>query len=135
MSWRSIASLPAWEFVELYSPSWACTAKGKVTQGLVIGCYSPATVTRPAEFIDAVHGLVLDSEFTLWRPLSPPVKTDKPPLTGEWRWNNGLLISGGVRVARDDFDGTPALIFKESLASWVCSTLNKAVEAWRQEGR
>ncbi len=132
MCWKPITDIPSWEFVELYSPTWAKSEKGQSSKGIVIGCHCPATATRPDEYIDHCSGQVLEMEFTLWRALEIPQVTTipEPPLTGHWHHGNGIIVSGGARIARADFDGMPPVTFTQSLFDWVCVTLNQAVDAW-----
>ena len=57
----------------------------------------------------------------------------KPPLTGTWRYHNGILCCGTLRIAEDSFDTDPSPEFEQEVFGWVCEVLNKAVEESLQE--
>lgn len=48
----------------------------------------------------------------------------EPPLSGRWHHGNGVLVCGGVRIAREDFDTQPCDSVKTELLDWMCETLN-----------
>lgn len=52
-----------------------------------------------------------------------PVAPDAP-LTGQWRYSNGVLCCGTLRVMRDDWDTNPAPEFRAQVMEWACRTLN-----------
>lgn len=54
---------------------------------------------------------------------------DTTPLNGEWRYNNGFLCCGGLRIAKEDFDTDPNKQFKNNLFKWICDTLNSEQES------
>lgn len=60
--------------------------------------------------------------------LKPKAKSPlvQKPLTGRWRWSNGTLCCGTMRIARLDFDTDPSHEFQEELLDWICNTLNEA---------
>ena len=55
----------------------------------------------------------------------------KPPLIGRWRHNNGVICSGGLRIARESFDTSPAVEFRNEVLDWMVETLNKEVEKYQ----
>jgi hypothetical protein len=60
----------------------------------------------------------------------------KPPLTGKWRYNNGVLCCGTLRVMRDDWDTAPADEFRAEVMGWACRVLNEEIERYQAgEGR
>lgn len=59
-----------------------------------------------------------------------PAKIDNPPLTGHWHHGNGVLVSGGIRIAREDFDTNPPEPFKKEVFDWICKVLNKEVDLY-----
>jgi hypothetical protein len=45
-------------------------------------------------------------------------------LDDSWRFNNGVLCCGTLRIAAESFDTTPPNEFKKDLFEWICNTLN-----------
>lgn len=55
----------------------------------------------------------------------------EPPLGGNrWHHGNGILVCGGSRIAREDFDSNPPDVVKKQIFDWICATLNKAVATY-----
>lgn len=48
------------------------------------------------------------------------------PLTGKWRFANGVLCNGSLRIAREDFDTLPSENVRADITSWIADTLNAA---------
>ena len=46
------------------------------------------------------------------------------PLQGEWRYSNGYLFCGTLRIMRVDFDTNPSDEVIEEIMKWVINTLN-----------
>ena len=71
-----------------------------------------------------------DCSWNESRRRSPDLAGMKPPLgSNEWRWINGYLCCGTIRVAQDDWDTSPSQEFKQSIYDWVTTVLNNAVQA------
>lgn len=47
------------------------------------------------------------------------------PLSGEWRYNNGYLICGTLRIAAQDFDTSPSVQRQKEIFDWIVYALNK----------
>jgi hypothetical protein len=75
-----------------------------------------------------VHGVRVDKSchycLTGNEP-SIPFPTDSRPLTGQWRYSNGYLCCGTLRIAKMDIDTNPSTEFETELFEWICKTLNK----------
>lgn len=50
----------------------------------------------------------------------------EPPLIGKWRFDNGMLCNGTLRIAREDFDTTPSDLVRDEILSWIVDSLNAA---------
>lgn len=57
------------------------------------------------------------------------------PLTGAWRYSNGFLMCGTLRIFRADFDTDPSPEFKDELTSWMVATLNAAPSRGETHGQ
>jgi hypothetical protein len=62
-------------------------------------------------------------------PNEPASETPTRPLLGTWRFNNGYLCCGTLRVAVESFDTNPSESFKSELMAWVCYCLNSGEPA------
>ena len=49
---------------------------------------------------------------------------DQPPLPGVWRYSNGYLFCGTIRVCALSLDTAPAAEFVDELGDWMQSQLN-----------
>jgi hypothetical protein len=49
-------------------------------------------------------------------------------LLGEWRYSNGVLCCGSLRIAYESIDTNPSDAFKDELFKWVCEKLNQATK-------
>lgn len=132
--WQPIDTIPHFQYVEVYSAEFAKqSGAGSLTHGITIGLYKPPTSRLPGQFVEQT-GLVMLWPFTHWRYMRPnPEQTEpvpEPPLTGHWHHGNGILVSGGVRIARADFDTNPSDEFAKPIFDWICQTLNKAIDVW-----
>lgn len=132
--WQPIETVPAFQYVEVYSAEFAkLQGGGSLTNGITLCLYRPPTSRLPGEFIEQT-GLIMKWPFTHWRYIRPnPDQTEllpEPPLTGHWHHGNGILVSGGVRIARADFDTNPSDEFAKPIFDWICQTLNKAIDVW-----
>jgi NTP pyrophosphatase (non-canonical NTP hydrolase) len=58
-----------------------------------------------------------------------------PTLIGRWHHGNGVIVAGGTRIAREDFDSDPAAEFKKEFWDWVCNTMNSAIRLQRPAHR
>lgn len=47
------------------------------------------------------------------------------PLSGKWRYNNGYLCCGTLRIFRADFDTNPSQEFIDELTGWMVAILNR----------
>jgi hypothetical protein len=54
-----------------------------------------------------------------------PVVEAFKPLSGSWRYNNGYVCCGSMRIFRIDIDTNPSEEYINNLMNWVCKTLNK----------
>jgi hypothetical protein len=58
-------------------------------------------------------------------------EVEQPPLTGHWHHGNGVIVSGGTRIAKEDFDCQPVdPVFRDELFDWICKTLNKEIDLY-----
>lgn len=57
----------------------------------------------------------------------------RPPLTGRWHHGNGVIVSGTLRIARDDFEAGIDEEVRDEIFDWICCTLNAAIAAARGE--
>jgi hypothetical protein len=55
-------------------------------------------------------------------------RIESPLGTNNWHHGNGVLVCGGVRIARADFDTNPSREFQENMFDWICQTLNDGHE-------
>jgi hypothetical protein len=58
------------------------------------------------------------------RPWFEIPKLDRP-LSGEWRYSNGYVCCGSMRIFRLDIDTNPSEEYIKTLMAWVIQTLNK----------
>lgn len=68
-SWKSIDTIPPFEWVEVYSREFEVNAANE-TSGITLACYRPPQGKLKGSFIE-ITGLVLHYEFTHWRPIRP----------------------------------------------------------------
>lgn len=52
------------------------------------------------------------------------------PLSGRWRYNNGFLCCGTLRIARIDFDNNSSEEFKQEVFDWMCQELNEGLSQY-----
>ena len=52
-----------------------------------------------------------------------------PPLTGRWRYNQGYMCCGTIRVFRQDIDTNPSEEMKAEIFGWMAEVLNAASQA------
>lgn len=45
----------------------------------------------------------------------------------EWRYNNGYVCCGSIRIFRLDIDTNPSVDFTNKLMKWVIQRLNSAI--------
>jgi hypothetical protein len=57
----------------------------------------------------------------------------EPMFYGRWHHGNGNLCCGSMRYFRADFDTNPAPDVREGIFDWVCTTMNAALDRWREE--
>ncbi len=55
----------------------------------------------------------------------PERENDEPPLSGEWRHNNGYICCGTLRIAVQDFDTDPSEERKKLILDWMVAALNE----------
>lgn len=65
-----------------------------------------------------------DSDGKLFKPVL--LECTEPPIKAHWHHGNGILVCGGVRIAREDFDTDPRSEYKKQIFDWMCDVLNKA---------
>jgi hypothetical protein len=54
-----------------------------------------------------------------------PIIEETKPITGNWRYGNGYVCCGTMRIFRIDIDTNPGEEYINELMDWVCQTLNK----------
>lgn len=59
-----------------------------------------------------------------YRTKALPHRARDPLLSGTWHHGNGVLVCGTLRIARVDFDTSPAPEVAAEILDWVCGTLN-----------
>lgn len=70
-------------------------------------------------------------------PAAPPMAQAEPEpmFYGRWHHGNGNLCCGTMRYFRADFDTNPAPDVREGIFDWVCTTMNAALDRWREQKR
>lgn len=86
----------------------------------------------PYKVRDPVHAAIVALEKEQAEPSGFVRVPVEPPLIGRWHHGAGNLVSGGVRVARWDCDNNPPDEFRDRLLSWMCDTMNAAVDEWEK---
>jgi hypothetical protein len=59
----------------------------------------------------------------------------EPLFLGQWHHGEGNLCCGTMRYMRADFDTQPAQEIRTAVFDWICSTMNSALNRWRQQQR
>jgi hypothetical protein len=57
----------------------------------------------------------------------PLAQAPRSPLPGsKWRWANGMIFCGTLRIVKADFDTDPSPEFCKRVFDYICDTLNAA---------
>lgn len=117
----------------MYIGSMELTAKLRQLEDILDRALDAERIDYDMQSVNCVHKEL----FKINNKISDEIKsatmgkmkclTKKPPLTAEWRHNNGYLICGTLRIARADFDNDPSQEFKGEVLDWVVDIINAAL--------
>jgi hypothetical protein len=97
--------------------------------------YDQMVAYADAAVLAAIGDVSLIDEGSKGKPAPKAEPVSKPPLTGRWHHGCGTIVSGTLRIAREDFEYNASDECRDEIFDWICATLNAAIAAAKEQGR